>query len=167
MKYLCCLAIWALCVIHAGAQQTTPAAADANKPSSTDTQAAAKAATGTPSKDTPAQEAVEVPRLKGDAVANFMEYRWKIKERIYNNWQSYLEQYRQSSLSGKVKYRFYVNASGAVTVMNQKPVDEKNLLAVLAYRSIAEVNKDKLSYPVSIKSEYPTGFFDEVTFRAH
>ncbi len=162
MKYLCCLAIWALCVIQAGAQQSAPAAA--SKPSSPDAQAA-KAPAKTPS-DTAAPEAVEAPRLKGDAVANFMEYRWKIKERIYNNWQNYLEQYRQSSLSGKVKYRFYVNASGAVTVMNQKPVDEKNLLAVLAYRSIAEVNKDKLSYPDSIKSEYPTGFFDEVTFRA-
>ena len=105
--------------------------------------------------------------LRGDAVADFLEYRWKIRLRIEENWKKYLEQYRASLKSGKINCRFYVNDSGSLTIMSPKVPDEKNLLELLAYRSIAEVNKNRLDYPKSIKSQYPRGFFDEVTFKVN
>ena len=98
-------------------------------------------------------------------MVDLLEYRLKIKLRIEENWKKYLTQYRSALKPGKVSYRFYVNDSGALTLMNQKPPDEKNLLEILGYRSIVEVNKDKLDYPKSIRSRYPRGFFDEVTFK--
>ena len=135
----------------------------------TTAQEAAPAPVAAPKETDPAvqPEASGNTSLRGDAVADFLEYRWKIKLQIEENWKKYLEQYRGSLKSGKINYRFYVNDSGSLTIMSPRVPDEKNLLEVLAFRSIAEVNKNRLDYPKSIRSQYPRGFFDEVTFKVN
>ncbi len=92
-------------------------------------------------------------------------YRSRKHAKIAHAWRHYVTHYRDHADRGTIMFRYYVNAEGHVSLLQQLRGEPEKLTSILAIRAIIEINNNPEPLPDVLRERLPVGFFHGAALR--